>query len=358
MTHRQLFPFYMNSSFLNLMMIQLREFVREPDVLFWSLVFPIVLATVLGLAFASQEPVSHQVAIIRNAHTEANASVHKLVQSPADSAVLPATFEFVSFTKEEAFLKLKRGEVTVIIEPQDSGRLVYHFDPKNQDAQLQYWQLEKKLASTSPTTIEPVRTQGSRYIDFLIPGLLAYGIMSSCIWGIGWSLIELRIKKLLRRMVATPLNRAEFLLAQFGVRLLLSLVEVSILFLFAYWFFDIRLQGSWAAALAVFLVANVAFGGIAILIAARPNKTTVGNGIVSFVTLSMMVLSGIFFSYTNFPEWAVAFIRYLPLTLAADTMRGVFNEGLGLVDIVGKLTVLLTYGAVCFVAGLRWFRWY
>jgi len=341
----------MNNSFINLVMIQLRELVRELDVLFWSLVFPIVLATVLGLAFANQEPVTHQVAVIRNAYTQDNPSVRRL-------ATMPAAFHFLYLSERDAFLRLKRGEVSLILEPRDSVQLTYHFDPQNQDAQAQYWQLEKKLAVANPTTVAPLRTQGSRYIDFLIPGLLAYGIMSSCIWGIGWNLIELRIRKLLRRIVATPLNRAEFLLAQFAVRLILSLIEVGVLFLFAYWFFGIRLQGTLAAGLAVFLVSNAAFGGIAVLVAARPDKTTVGNGIVSFVTLSMMTVSGIFFSYTHFPVWAVTFIRYLPLTLAADTARGVFNEGLGLFDIAGKLMALLSYGVVCFVVGLRWFRWY
>jgi ABC-type multidrug transport system permease subunit len=346
----------MNNSFINLVMIQLRELVREPDVLFWSLVFPIVLATVLGLAFANQEPVTHQVAVIRNLYTQDNPSVRRLTTKPADST--QAVFHFSYLSEREAFLRLKRGEVSLIVEPRDSAQLTYHFDPQNQDAQAQYWQLEKKLAVANPTTVAPLRTQGSRYIDFLIPGLLAYGIMSSCIWGIGWNLIELRIRKLLRRIVATPLNRAEFLLAQFAVRLIMSLIEVGVLLLFAYWFFGIRLQGSWAAGLAVFLVSHAAFGGLAVLVAARPDKTTVGNGIISFVTLSMMVVSGIFFSYTHFPVWAVSFIRYLPLTLAADTARGVFNEGWGLVDMAGKLMVLLSYGVICFVVGLRWFRWY
>jgi ABC-2 type transport system permease protein len=348
----------MNNSFFNLVMIQFREFVREPDVLFWSLVFPVVLSGVLGLAFANQEPVTHQVAVIDNAYAATNPTLRQLESSPkAEQAGQPA-FTFSRMSQEAATLQLKRGIVTILVEPHDSAKLVYHFDPKNEQAQLQYWQLEKRLAGATPTTIAPVHTQGNRYIDFLIPGMLAYGLMNSCIWGIGWSLIELRIKKLMRRIVATPLNRAEFLLAQFAVRLVLSFIEVSVLFLFAYWLFDIRVQGSWAAALAVFLVSIAAFGGMAVLVAARPDKTTVGNGLVSFITLSMLVLSGIFFSYTHFPSWAVGIIQYLPLTLAADTLRSIFNEGLGLVDIAGKLAVLLAYGVVCFVVGLRWFKWY
>ncbi len=349
----------MNNSFFNLVMIQFREFVREPDVLFWSLVFPLVLSGVLGLAFANQEPLKHRVAVIQNEYASANSTLQRLETPPSNTeATGQPVFTFLRLSREAAYQQMKRGIVTVIVEPRDSARLVYHYDPKNEEAQLQYWQLEKKLAGTTPTTIAPLHTQGSRYIDFLIPGMLAYGLMNSCIWGIGWNLIELRIKKLMRRMVATPLNRAEFLLAQFAVRLVLSFVEVAVLFLFAYWLFGIRVQGSWVAALSVYLVSIAAFSGIAILVAARPDKTTVGNGIVSFITLSMLVLSGIFFSYTHFPSWAVGIIQYLPLTLAADTLRGVFNEGLGFADIVGKLSVLLVYGVVCFFAGLRWFKWY
>ena len=349
----------MNNSFVNLVMIQLREFVREPEVLFWSLVFPIALSGVLGLAFANQDPATYQVAIVQNEHTGANPTLKQLQAFPVDAAFREGQpgFRFSELPKEVAFLKLKRGEVAVVVEPRASG-ITYHFDPQNEEAQMQYLRLEKRLSTPTQTVVAPVRTPGSRYIDFLIPGMLAYGTMNSCMWGIGWGLIELRIKKLLRRMVATPMRRTEFLLAQFSVRLLLSLVEGVVLFGFAYWLFGIRIQGGLLPALVVFLAANVTFGGIAILVAARPTKTQVGNGVINFVTLTMLVLSGIFFNYTSFPAWAVHFIAYLPLTLAADTLRSVFNEGSGLAEVTSKVLLMLAYGVACFLAGLRWFRWY
>jgi ABC-type multidrug transport system permease subunit len=188
--------------------------------------------------------------------------------------------------------------------------------------------------------------------------MIAFGLMNSCIWGIGWNLIELRIKKLLRRMIATPMSKAEFLLAQFTTRLLITLFENILLVLLAYLLFDFRIYGNLASVLLLFIAGNIAFGGIAILVAARPEKNQVGSGIINFVTLAMTILSGVFFSYTNFPEWAVNIIRYIPLTLLADSLRSVLNEGATIMEIAIPISLLLGYGALSFVVGLRVFKWY
>jgi ABC-type multidrug transport system permease subunit len=188
--------------------------------------------------------------------------------------------------------------------------------------------------------------------------MIALGLMNSCIWGIGWSLIELRIKKLLRRMVATPMNRSEFLLAQFTTRLILTFFENILLLLFAYFLFDVRVQGSLFTVLILFIAGNIAFGGIAILVAARPAKTQVGSGIINFITLTLTIVSGIFFSYTNFPGWAASVIQYMPLTLLADGFRSVFNEAASVAELGNNIVILLCYGIMCFIIGLRVFKWY
>lgn len=345
-----------NHSFLNLVALQFREFIREPDVLFWGVFFPVILSGVLGLAFANQGETTSRVGIITNQYIKNNPSIKKLTAEAGDSA----SFDFIQLPVQEAFLRLKRGEISLIVEPEAANALTYHFDPQNADAELHYLQLEKKLHSLAnpPTVIKPVTTQGSRYIDFLIPGMIALNLMNSCIWGIGWGLIELRIKKLLRRMVATPMSKAEFLLSHFVSRLSLTIVETVCLLIFAYYLFNVQISGSLLALSTVFLAGNVAFGGIAMLVAARPQKTQVGNGVINFITLSMTILSGIFFSYTNFPGWAANIIQFLPLTLLADALRSVFNEGAAFVQIADELLILTAYGVVGFVAGIRFFKWY
>ncbi len=348
----------MNNSFVNLVAIQFREFIREPSSLFWALLFPIGLAGVLGLAFAEKGNVTNRVAVIMNSYSQASKKQIDFLQR---DATFDTRFVFKDASRDQAFTQLKRGAVSLILEPLPAGKFSFHFDPQNEAARMQYLLLEKKLQQTpegAVAEIHPITTQGSRYIDFLIPGMIALGVMNSCIWGIGWGLIEWRIRKLLRRMIATPMSRVEFLLAHFVTRLLLCLIESVSLLLFARLIFDVTVQGSNIALFAVYLTGVAAFGGIAILVAARPQKTQIGSGIINMVTLSLMILSGVFFNYTNFPVWAARIIQFLPLTLLADGLRAVCNEGAGLVQVVGNCLLLLAYGVICFWAGLRVFRWH
>jgi ABC-type multidrug transport system permease subunit len=230
----------------------------------------------------------------------------------------------------------------------------------NSDAQLTHLILERNVAdvNTKNTSINPLKTYGTRYIDFLIPGMIALGIMNSCIWGIGWTLVESRMKKLLRRMVATPLKKSVFFTSHMVVRIILGTLETILLILFSYFYFGIRITGSIPAFFTVFLAGIFAFAGIAILMASRTSKTEVANGLVNAVTLPMMILSGIFFNYHNFPDWAVPIIQALPLTLVADSIRSIFIEGAGLMEVLRPVVILCAIGLVTFTVGLRVFKWY
>jgi ABC-type multidrug transport system permease subunit len=349
----------MNNSFINLVTLQIKEFYREPEVLFWSVLFPLALSAILGFAFSQQGVKESRVAIIENTYTPTHATIARL-QSQSFDSVSNRQITLLWAQPEQAFLKLKRGEVDIVLQPTANNGLTYHFDPANEEANVQYLLLEKKLQlpPENPSIVKAVSTPGSRYIDFLIPGMIAFGLMNSCIWGIGWNLIELRIKKLLRRMVATPMSKSEFLLAHFTTRLMITFLENILLVLLAYLVFDLRIQGNLLNVILLFLAGNIAFGGIAILIASRPERNQVGSGIINFVTLAMTILSGVFFSYTNFPEWAVKIIQYVPLTLLADGLRSVFNEAADFPQIALQVFLLLGYGIVSFIIGLRVFKWY
>jgi ABC-2 type transport system permease protein len=182
--------------------------------------------------------------------------------------------------------------------------------------------------------------------------------MNSCIWGIGWGLVESRMKKLLRRMVATPLKKPIFFTSHMIVRIVLGTLETFLLILFSYMYFGTHITGSIPAFITVFLSGIFAFAGIAILMASRTSKTEVANGLVNAVTLPMMILSGIFFNYHNFPDWAVPIIQALPLTLVADSIRSIFIEGAGFIEVLRPVIILCAIGLVTFTAGLRVFKWY
>jgi ABC-type multidrug transport system permease subunit len=234
----------------------------------------------------------------------------------------------------------------------------------NPDAQLTYLKLSKivgrgEIRSVDQTeVIAPLAVSGTRYIDFLIPGLIAMGIMMSCMWGMSYGMIEKRSRKLLRRMVATPMLKSHFLMALMTVRISMNFIESVLLFIFAYLAFDITIQGSIPALLLFFVAGNIAFGGIAIFVSSRTANTEIGNGLINVVVMPMMVLSGIFFSYHHFPDWSIFIIQKLPLTLLADGIRSIFIEGAGFSETALPTLILLTIGIFFFTTGLRIFKWH
>ena len=341
----------MNSTLLKLVIIQIKDFLREPEIIFWAVLFPIGISGVLGVAFSQKEEMVRKVGVVMQQDTPEWREFQAMVDT--------VKFKFLNTSEKEAVLKLKRGEIQLYLVVA-AGKITYHFDPQNGEAQLSYLLLEKSLAGNKEQgrSITPILAKGNRYIDFLIPGLLAMGIMNSCIWGIGWNLIDARIKKLLRRMVATPMKKSTFLAAHIITRLIVSFLEGLVLFTFAYLIFGVRIQGSFLALLLVFISGTFGFAGVAILASSRASNTQVGNGLINAVVLPFTILSGVFFSYHNFPGWAEKFVKYLPLTILADNLRAVFNEGAGIAAVFQPSIILILTGVVCFVAGLRIYKWY
>ncbi len=210
----------------------------------------------------------------------------------------------------------------------------------------------------SGENIEPLTLKGTRYIDFFIPGLIAMGIMMSSVWGLSYGIIERRSKKLLRRMIATPMKKSYFLITFMSVRTLMNFIEAILLFVFAHFAFGITIEGNLAALILIFIAGNIGFAGIAFLISSRTSNTEVGNGLINAVVTPMVVLSGIFFSYHNFPDWTIPFIKVLPLTLLADGIRSIFIEGAGYAQIIVPFFVLIAIGIITFGIGLKSFKWY
>ncbi len=354
-----------------------KEIIREPGVIFWGVIFPILMSLGLGIAFTQKQDTLRKVAII--AHETPN-FLDSILSGYASSAGTPAestvykltienekmgntTFRFYSMNWDEALIALKRGVVNVIIDEAD-GKIGYRFDPLNPDAQLNYLKLSQyfnagqKVVKENTGNISPLTVRGTRYIDFLIPGLLAMGIMMSSMWGLSYGIIEKRSKKLLRRMVATPMSKWYFLVSFMTIRMLLNFVEAVLLVIFAWLVFDITIQGSIPALFAIFIAGNIGFAGLAFFISSRTAKTEIGNGLINVIVMPMMLLSGIFFSYHNFPDGLIPFLQKLPLTLVADGMRSIFIEGAGFEQITLPFFILTFGGMVFFAIGIKLFRWY
>ena len=368
-----------------------REIIRQPAVIFWGIIFPILIALGLGIAFTRQTDIVRHVAIIddpatpvengENTSRESVSLIDAMLDKHgekiagtdsappryritiADDTLGKTTFIFEKSDRRQAIVRLKRGNLVVIMDEQN-GTIQYHFDPANTDAQFTYLKLSRLFNRTRTEapeyrqTVRPLTLPGTRYIDFLIPGLMAMSIMMSCMWGLSYGMIDKRAKKLLRRMVATPMKKSYFLISLMTVRIAMNLIECTLLFIVAWIVFDITIQGSITGLFAIFLTANIAFCGIAIFVSCRTANTEIGNGLVNAVVMPMMVLSGVFFSYHNFPDWTIGFIRKLPLTMLTDGLRSIFIEGAGFTEVLMPAAVLLAIGGFFFSVGLRFFKWH
>jgi len=339
-----------------LLLARMKELWREPEVIFWVFVFPILLALGLGIAFRDKPPDVSRAAVV--AGPGADRAMELLQRSPTGSSVhadvLPAA---------EAFNQFRLGKYDLVITPQESGGFSYRYDPARPESVLARTMVDNALqtgagrkdvlAVSSRVSSEP----GARYIDFLIPGLLGMNLMNSGMWGIGFGLVDMRQRKLLKRFVASPMRRGDFLLALASSRLVLTLIDMGLLLGFGVLAFHMRVMGSWMTIFLVSVLGALCFGGVGLLTASRAQKIETVSGLINVVMMPMWIFSGVFFSYERFPAVIQPLIRVLPLTALNDALRSTVLEGSHLATQGPRLLILGLWGVISYVLALRWFRW-
>jgi ABC-type multidrug transport system permease subunit len=341
------------SPLLELTRVRLLEFLREPEAVFWTFVFPILLATGLGIAFRSRG--ADVVKVGLSASSEQRERIRAALST--ESGV-----EVVTLDDTAVVLALRAGTVAMVVDLKgDTADL--RFDAARPDARsarlLVERALSRELTGARPIPIweSLVSERGSRYIDFVLPGLLAMNLMGSGIWGIGFSIVDARRKKLLKRLVATPMSRAHYLMSFLVMRLALMTVEVVVISLFGVLVFGVPMRGSLLVYAGIALSATLAFGSIGLLIASRARTVEAASGMMNVVMLPMWVGSGVFFAATNFPDVVQPFLQALPLTAAVDALRLNMLQGAGWQGVSSELAVLTGWVVVCFTLALRLFRW-
>ncbi|CDH05859.1 conserved hypothetical protein; putative membrane protein [Xenorhabdus bovienii str. oregonense] len=365
----------MNSALLNLMKTQFRQYIREPEILFWSFGFPLLLVWLLGVSFSSQDIPEREIGIVLPVEAVEQQQVKQwgeqlTAQEHMISGIInkeeikrerlvKVRYNITYYPDHEAVVRgLKRGDIQMFIEQDKERKRVHYLDPQNSDALLTYYLLNQQEGIEAEKNLFILETPGLRYVDFLVPGLLAMAIMETCLIAVGWALAEKRITRVTRQMCITPMRKSTFLLAHILSCLLISITEILIIYLFADLYFDVEIQGSFYAFLLLMLTGNICFSGVAVLVASRARKAQTANGLLEVSILIQILLSGIFFSYKNFPQWMANIIEYLPLTILADNMRRVFIEGGDLLQAVPAAIILSLIGIVTFVLGMKIFRWY
>lgn len=333
------------------MKARLREFIREPETVFWVYVFPVLLAIGLGIAFRNQGV--QRVFVDIEAHATA-AQVAVALRSAPDLTVS-------IHSPDECRNRLRLGKTALIVIP--GQPTTFLFDPAQPDSALAHQRVNDLLQRAAgrrdpiPTADEHVTEPGTRYIDFLIPGLLGMNLLAGGMWGVGYVIVDMRVRKLLKRFIATPMKRSDFLWAAIGSRIAFMIPELVVILGAGVLLFKVPVRGSLLAILFLSLLGAVSFAGLGLLVASRAKNLETVSGWMNLVMMPMWLLSGVFFSPERFPQIWQPVIQAFPLTQFNYALRAVMLEGASLSSQAWRLGILAAWGSISFICTLRWFRW-
>jgi ABC-2 type transport system permease protein len=345
-----------------LYLARIREFYRQPARIFWVYGFPTVLAIGLGLAFKSRPPENIPVDLVKNAASPPIEEKLREADALARRKGTPGLILRVG-PEAEALRRLNTGKTPLVVIPEVSGPLTYRYDATRPEAHVAKEAVDDLIQTgfgrkdVVPTREVKEQEPGSRYIDFLIPGLIGLNTMGGGLWGIGFLLVNFRISKLLKCFMATPMPRRDFLLALLGARLTFLIPDLSVLLLLGTQAFGMPIRGSLLLVIFIDVLGALAFAGIGLLIASRATSTETVSGLMNLVMLPMWLFSGVFFSAERFPESIQPLIQILPLTQLLNALRGVILEGMGWLEVAPALAILSAWAMLSFVIALRIFRW-
>lgn len=348
------------SPLFELVRVRVLLFLREPEALFWVFVFPVIMAAALGFAFQGGEPPAPRVRVLAEERAAAQALVARLAGAP-DVALDVALVE--DEDEVAARRAVTRGRIDVLVVPTEPIELV--FDAQRAEGATARTAVELALARTAPgydpsastAQLSPMTERGSRYVDFLLPGLLGLNLMSTGMWVIGFAVADLRQRKVLKRLLVTPMRRSSFLLSFLLARLVFLVLEVGAIVLFGVLVLGVPFRASVLDFAVVALVAAFTFAGLGLAVTSRAKTLQGASGLLNFAMLPMWLLSGVFFSYERFPEGMQSVLKLIPLSALNDALRATMLDGAGLAALWPELSILVGWAVVAFAVALTCFRW-
>ncbi|MEM7200101.1 MAG: ABC transporter permease [Planctomycetota bacterium] len=336
-----------------LSLAQLREFWRSREAVVWSYAFPVLMAVVLGLAFGRRGPLPpSRVVVVASAQA---ASLRAALQGvPAlEVRVLDGD------AAQQAYAE-GRAELLLSGSPTAPALRVDPLRPESELAQRRVADaLQRGAGREDPLAIAIEEPAGGAhgYVERLIPGLIGLNLLGAGLWGVGFNLVDMRAKHLLRRLVVAPMGRAEFLLALLLSRLGLVVINSCLILLFGIFTFDLTVQGAWPLLFGVFALSGAVFSGLGLAVASRPRTIEGVSGVMNLAMLPQWLLCGSFFDVSNFPAYFQPLVQLLPLTHVNAALRGVILDGHGIVGIGWELAYLVGFTLLSFFLALRFFRW-
>jgi ABC-type polysaccharide/polyol phosphate export permease len=338
-----------NHPLVRLTLVRFRELLREPESMFWMFVFPTILAAGLGIAFRSRPPEILRVAAIT---PELARSLQREQLLDVQLLTMPAAEE-----------SLRLGKIALVAAPDAGGTVLYRYDETSAEGRtarmLANRAIQRAAGQVDPVESkdEPIVERGSRYIDFLIPGLIGMTLMDSAVWGVGYPIVDARRKKLMKRLIATPMPRHYYLLSFVLSRLLLLILEVGAMLGFSVLVFQVPVRGSLLDLAVLCVLGSLAFGALGLLLASRMQTIEGVAGLMNLVLMPMWLACGVFFSAQRFPDLLQPIIQVLPLTAQVDALRAIILQGANLAQVGPQLAILAGWLVVCFALAMRLFRW-
>ncbi len=342
------------SPLANLILARLREFYRQPEAVFWVYFFPLLMVVALGIAFRNKPIEKITVDVVQSDRAE----------EIAESLATDARIKLEMYTLDECRNRLRTGKSDVYVYPHNAQAIEYFIDPTRpgsivaRDTVNRLIQVAAGRVDPVPTVINEVNEPGGRYIDFLVPGLIGMGLMGGGLWGVGFAIVDMRIRKLLKRFLATPMRKSHFLIGVMASRLVFMIPEMILLIVFSHYVFGVEIYGSWLDIVILVFLGAMQFSGIGLLVACRAKTLESVSGLMNLVMLPMWTMCGIFFSYERFGPSFEPFIKLLPLTPLIDALRAVMLEGASLVSLWPEVLSITIWGLVTFALALKWFRWH
>lgn len=329
--------------------VSFREFWRSPEALFWTYGFPLLMTVVLGFAFQPKDPEPVPVAVVA---AEGSEPLRALLATSPRLAVQ-------SLDEKAADEALARGRVGALVRGTVQDPVV-RADPTRPDADLARLLVDRALARGNEpdrARFEPEDRPGSRYVDFLVPGLVGLNLLGAGMWGVGFQLVQFRTQNLLRRLFVTPMTRGEFLLGFLVSRLLLALPESLVIVLFGTLLWGVPFRGSIVGAAILLVCGALAFSGLGVLVASRAKTIEGVAGLMNVCILPMWLLGGAFFGN----ERMTGVLRWLadamPLSWCTSALRDLMLGSAGLADVALPVALLAGFAVGTFAIALRVFRW-
>jgi ABC-type multidrug transport system permease subunit len=323
-----------------------REFFRDKAGLGWNLLMPVLMLLGFAFIFNEPQPEQYRVGVLQAAGMEVS---HPFLET--------RYIDFVEQDDPEAAIdKVRYHQLDLLIDLRTQP--TYWVNEQSAGGYLAERLLLQSVSSdANRIDRQPVSGEEVRYVDWLLPGILAINVMFSSLWGVGWVIVRYRKNGVLRRLRATPLSAGEFLVAQIISRLLVVASTTVLVFFGTHLLLDFPMRGSYLALAAVFLVGAIALISIGLAVAARVRSEELANGLLDMVAFPMMILSGVWFSMEGTNIWAQRLAELMPLSHLVDAARRIMLDGAGLGDILAELGILAGFAAVLLLVSARAFRW-